>query len=167
MSRSPRSRTGTRARSQRRPLAFGSRRRGDYRPAMTSIGPKEAIFPAALIPFASRVERRIDDLLTAELHPLAGSTSGSPSPSRRCAVVATGGKRFRPAFCYCAFVGANGDEGDPRVVDAAAALGCAHVCPRARRRDGRLGHASRQRRRAHASRGTRSARDGAANPPLR
>ena len=41
--------------------------------------------------------------------------------------VATGGKRLRPAFCYCAFVGADGDPDDPRVVDAAAALELVHT----------------------------------------
>jgi geranylgeranyl diphosphate synthase type I len=95
---------------------------------MTSIGPKEAMFPAALIPFASRVERRIDDLLTAELTRWRAVDDRLAEPIEALrGFVATGGKRLRPAFCYCAFVGANGDDNDARVVDAAAALELVHT----------------------------------------
>jgi geranylgeranyl diphosphate synthase type I len=42
-------------------------------------------------------------------------------------LVAAGGKRLRPAFCYWAFRGAGGDAGDPRVIDAGAALEMLHT----------------------------------------
>ena len=38
-----------------------------------------------------------------------------------------GGKRLRPAFCMWAFVGAGGNEDDPRVIDAGAALELLHT----------------------------------------
>ena len=95
---------------------------------MTSTGPKEAVFPTALIPFAARVERRIDDLLAAELSRWRAVDVRLAEPIEALrSFVATGGKRLRPAFCYCAFVGADGDETDPRVVDAAAALELVHT----------------------------------------
>ncbi len=95
---------------------------------MTSTGPKEATFPAALVPFASRVERRIDDLLASELARWSAVDARLAEPIEALrGFVATGGKRLRPAFCYCAFVGADGDDGDGRVVDAAAALELVHT----------------------------------------
>jgi geranylgeranyl diphosphate synthase type I len=95
---------------------------------VTSTGPKEAMFPTALVPFATRVERRIDDLLAAELARWRAVDAGLAEPIEALrGFVATGGKRLRPAFCYCAFVGAHGDGDDPRVVDAAAALELVHT----------------------------------------
>ncbi|HEV7526756.1 MAG TPA: polyprenyl synthetase family protein [Acidimicrobiia bacterium] len=95
---------------------------------MTSTGPKEATFPTALVPFATRVERRIDDLLSAELARWRAVDDRLAEPIEALrGFVATGGKRLRPAFCYCAFVGADGDSTDPRVVDAAAALELVHT----------------------------------------
>ncbi len=43
------------------------------------------------------------------------------------AFVVGGGKRLRPAFCHCAFVGAGGDPDAPEVIDAAAALELVHT----------------------------------------
>jgi geranylgeranyl diphosphate synthase, type I len=95
---------------------------------VTSTGPKEAVFPTALIPFATRVERRIDDLLAAELARWRAVDAALAEPIEALrGFVATGGKRLRPAFCYCAFVGAQGDGSDTRVVDAAAALELVHT----------------------------------------
>ena len=42
-------------------------------------------------------------------------------------MVRSGGKRLRPAFCYWGFVGAGGDPGDPRVIDAGAAFELMHA----------------------------------------
>ena len=42
-------------------------------------------------------------------------------------LVASGGKRLRPAFCHWAFVGAGGDPDDRAVVDAGAALELLHA----------------------------------------
>ncbi len=95
---------------------------------MTQLGRYDAAFPAQLLPFAARVESRIDDLLDAELarwRPVDPALS-EPIEALRGFVV-TGGKRLRPAFCYCAFVGAGGDRDDSRVVDAAAALELVHT----------------------------------------
>jgi geranylgeranyl diphosphate synthase type I len=95
---------------------------------MTSTGPKEALFPPALLPFAARVERRIDALLRDELvrWESVDVRLAEPIDALRD-FVATGGKRLRPAFCYCAFVGAGGRLDDDRVVDAAAALELVHT----------------------------------------
>jgi geranylgeranyl diphosphate synthase type I len=43
-------------------------------------------------------------------------------------LVTGGGKRFRPAFCYWAFVGAGGDPLDAVVVDVCAAIEMVHAC---------------------------------------
>jgi len=95
---------------------------------MTSTGPKEALFPSALVPFAARVERRIDDLLVSELARWRAVDERLAEPIEALRdFVANGGKRLRPAFCYCAFIGADGDASDTRVVDAAAALELVHT----------------------------------------
>ena len=100
----------------------------NYRPGMTWTGPKEAVFPPALVPFATRVEHRIDDLLSAEHARWSAVDAHLAEPIEALRdFVTTGGKRLRPAFCYCAFVGAEGDSDDPRVVDAAAALELVHT----------------------------------------
>ena len=95
---------------------------------MTQTGPRAAAFPSALLPWASRVERRIDDLLGRELERwrAVDDTLAQPLGALR-EFVATGGKRLRPAFCYSAFVGAGGDPDDTSVVDAAAALELVHT----------------------------------------
>jgi len=95
---------------------------------MTSTGPKEALFPTALVPFATTVERRIDALLSSELVRWRAVDARLAEPIEALrAFIATGGKRLRPAFCFCAFVGAGGERTDPRVVDAAAALELVHT----------------------------------------
>jgi geranylgeranyl diphosphate synthase, type I len=95
---------------------------------MTSTGPKEALFPTALVPFATRVERRIDDLLASELARWRAVDAALAEPIEALrGFVANGGKRLRPAFCYCAFRAARGDEDDTRVIDAAAALELVHT----------------------------------------
>lgn len=42
-------------------------------------------------------------------------------------LVMAGGKRLRPAFAYWSFIGAGGDPGDPRVIDAGAAFELLHA----------------------------------------
>jgi geranylgeranyl diphosphate synthase type I len=42
-------------------------------------------------------------------------------------LVLAGGKRLRPSFCHWGFVGAGGDPGDQRIVDAGAALELMHA----------------------------------------
>jgi geranylgeranyl diphosphate synthase type I len=85
-------------------------------------------FPAALAPVADRVEARIDALLGSELARWQAVDEALVDPIETLReFVAGGGKRLRPAFCYCAFVGAGGDPNDPNLVDAAAALELVHT----------------------------------------
>src|SRR5947208_1971456 len=95
---------------------------------MTSTAARTAAFPEALDPVADRVERRIDTLLAAEIERWNAVDPALGDPF--CALrdfVAAGGKRLRPAFCACAFVGAGGEVDDPAVIDAAAALELVHT----------------------------------------
>ena len=88
----------------------------------------EAVPPATLTAIASRVDSRLDDLLQRERErwvALDGDLAGPFDEIRR--MVRSGGKRLRPAFCYWSFVGAGGDSGDQRVVDAGAALELMHA----------------------------------------
>ncbi len=95
---------------------------------MTTTGRRAAAFPAALIPVAERVEQRIDALLAHELHRwhAVDPVLAEPIASLR-EFVAVGGKRLRPAFCHCAYVGAGGDPEDTTALDAAAALELVHT----------------------------------------
>jgi geranylgeranyl diphosphate synthase, type I len=95
---------------------------------MTRAARHEATFPASLNGVAARVERRIDGLLDRELvrWQSVDPALAEPLGSLRD-FVAMGGKRLRPAFCFCAFIGAGGDPHDERVIDAAAALELVHT----------------------------------------
>src|SRR4051794_13841481 len=95
---------------------------------MTQIGRYDAAFPAPLLPVATRVEARIADLLDAEYTrwQAVDPALGEPIEALRAFVV-VGGKRLRPAFSHCAYVGAGGDPDDSRAVDAAAALELVHT----------------------------------------
>jgi len=87
-----------------------------------------AIFPPALSDIAERIEARVDRLLDAEVARWAAVDTGLEAPLAALReLVRAGGKRLRPAFCYCAFVGAGGDPADTRVVDAGAALELLHT----------------------------------------
>jgi geranylgeranyl diphosphate synthase type I len=88
----------------------------------------ETTFPAALVPFAASVEQRIRSLLDAEVERWRAVDEGLVAPLDALrAFVGAGGKRLRPSFCYCAFVGAGGDPAASSVVDAAAALELVHT----------------------------------------
>src|SRR3984957_6281786 len=95
---------------------------------MAPTAARTAAFPDALDPVADRVEARIDALLTTEQQRWTevDAALGDPLDALRRFVPA-GGKRLRPAFCACAFVGAGGDLDDPAVIDAAAALELVHT----------------------------------------
>jgi geranylgeranyl diphosphate synthase type I len=91
-------------------------------------GRREADFPESLVPVATRVEARIDDLLAAELARWEAVDADLAQPIGALrAFVAAGGKRLRPAFCHCAYVGAGGDSEAPVVIDAAAAIELVHT----------------------------------------
>ncbi|HEX4864075.1 MAG TPA: polyprenyl synthetase family protein, partial [Acidimicrobiales bacterium] len=84
--------------------------------------------PAAIAAVAPLIETRLSTLLDAELNRwrTVDPALGEPLSSLRSSVL-SGGKRIRPAFCYWSFIGTGGDAGDPRVVDAGAALELLHT----------------------------------------
>jgi len=95
---------------------------------MTQTGRFDAAFPAPLLPVATHVETRIADLLDAELTRWRAVDAALAAPIEALrAFVVVGGKRLRPAFFHCAYIGAGGDGDDPRAVDAAAALELVHT----------------------------------------
>lgn len=84
--------------------------------------------PASLVQIATRVDRRLVELITAERDrwaELDGDLAGPFNEIRR--MVQAGGKRLRPAFCHWGFVGAGGDPDDPRIVDAGGAFELMHA----------------------------------------
>src|SRR4051794_22691595 len=88
-----------------------------------SAGTRNVPAPASLLLVAGRVERRLADMLDAEIARWRSLDTGlvDPLTSLRTFVV-DGGKRLRPAFCHWGFVGAGGDPDDDRIVDAGAAF---------------------------------------------
>jgi geranylgeranyl diphosphate synthase type I len=77
---------------------------------------------------SAAVENRIGVLLDAELQRWEQVEADLATPIAALhALVAAGGKRLRPAFCYWAFVGAGGDPNDSAVIDAGAALELLHT----------------------------------------
>lgn len=95
---------------------------------MTRTAAQAAAFPAALEPVAAGVDARIDSLLAAELARWKAVDPALIAPLQALRdFVAAGGKRLRPAFCACAFVGAGADLDDDAIVDAAAALELVHT----------------------------------------
>ncbi len=84
--------------------------------------------PASLARIAARVDARLDELLAGERDrwvDVDQDLAGLLDEIHR--MVRSGGKRLRPAFCYWAFVGGGGEAGDPRVIDAGAALELMHA----------------------------------------
>jgi len=92
------------------------------------VRPVATIAPAGLVDIATRVERRVDALLSAEIDRWTSVDPSLDEPlSSLRSLVLAGGKRLRPAFCHWAFVGAGGDADDPIVVDAGGALELLHT----------------------------------------
>lgn len=90
--------------------------------------PAPAPAPPSLRAVAKRVEARLAVLLDAEEDRWATVDPDLLAPLRSLRrLLESGGKRLRPAFCHWAFVGVGGDPGDPRVVDAGAALEMLHA----------------------------------------
>lgn len=84
--------------------------------------------PETLAVIATRVEARIDGLLSDEIERWSALDPELASPLRDLrTMVMAGGKRLRPAFCHWAFVGAGGDPGTDSAVDAGAALELLHT----------------------------------------
>ena len=89
---------------------------------------REATFPAALTGAAARVESRMLALVDDEIARWSAIDGelAKPLESLRSIIIA-GGKRLRPAFCHCAYIGAGGDPDADIVVDASAALELIHT----------------------------------------
>jgi geranylgeranyl diphosphate synthase type I len=76
---------------------------------------------------ASRVEQRISDVLAPEEQRWSAFDEDLVSPVAEIRrLVASGGKRLRPAFCHWGFVGAGGDPDSMVSLDAGAALELLH-----------------------------------------
>ncbi|MFN8036286.1 MAG: polyprenyl synthetase family protein [Acidimicrobiia bacterium] len=92
-----------------------------------SAGP-EVRAPASLAVVGSRVDARVRGLLDAELDRWRRIDPDLAAPLDALRdLVAAGGKRLRPAFCYWAFVGSGADPAAPVIVDAGAALELLHT----------------------------------------
>jgi geranylgeranyl diphosphate synthase type I len=79
--------------------------------------------PASLLLVAERVERRLREMLDAEIERWGALDDTLLDPLRSLRTfVLDGGKRLRPAFCHWGFVGAGGDRHDGRIVEAGAAF---------------------------------------------
>jgi geranylgeranyl diphosphate synthase type I len=77
----------------------------------------------------SRVEERIERLLAGERTRWAAVDARATTPVDAIAtLVASGGKRIRPAFCVSGYLAAGGNPDEPAVVSAAAALELLHAC---------------------------------------
>jgi geranylgeranyl diphosphate synthase type I len=77
---------------------------------------------------AARVEARLHRLLDAEVERWGALDADLVEPIEAVrALVAAGGKRLRPAFCYWGFVAGGGDPEDPLVDDLGAAFELLHA----------------------------------------
>ena len=84
--------------------------------------------PPSLVLVGARAESRIVTLLDAEACRWADVDPELAAPILALRdLVASGGKRLRPAFCHWAYVGAGGAPDAPAVVDAGAALELLHT----------------------------------------
>lgn len=79
--------------------------------------------PPSLLTVSARVEHRLATLLAAERARWSSLSPDLDAPLESLRrLVMDGGKRLRPAFCYWAYVGADGDPDDEAVIDAGAAF---------------------------------------------
>ncbi|MGA0874578.1 MAG: polyprenyl synthetase family protein, partial [Ilumatobacteraceae bacterium] len=77
---------------------------------------------------ATRVESRLSEFLQDEQDRWSALDGDLNAPlGELTRLVAAGGKRLRPAFCYLAFVGVGGDENSKQLVDTQAALELLHA----------------------------------------
>ena len=84
--------------------------------------------PPSLVGIAARTDARLDELLVADREYWRAIDEQLAAPIdeiRR--MVASGGKRLRPAFCTWGFVGMGGQVEDPRLIDAGAAIELMHA----------------------------------------
>lgn len=84
--------------------------------------------PPSLRDIARRVDERLRRLLESERDRWGAFDGDLRHPIDEIGrLVLSGGKRLRPAFCHWGFVGAGGDDDDPRAVDAGAAFELMHA----------------------------------------
>jgi geranylgeranyl diphosphate synthase, type I len=84
--------------------------------------------PPSLLAIADRVERRLAALIESERARWVAFDMDLEAPLDALGgLLASGGKRLRPAFCHWGFVGAGGDPVDDRSIDAGAAFELLHV----------------------------------------
>ena len=96
------------------------------RPTVPSLS--RPIAPPSLDLVAARVATRLDLLLDAEVTRWGSIDNDLVEPIEAIRVlVAAGGKRLRPAFCYWGFVAAGGDPEDPLIDDLGAAFELLHA----------------------------------------
>jgi geranylgeranyl diphosphate synthase type I len=84
--------------------------------------------PIWLKSVATRVESRLSEFLQDEQDRWSALDGDLNVPlGELTRLVAAGGKRLRPAFCYLAFVGVGGDENSKQLLDTQAALELLHA----------------------------------------
>jgi geranylgeranyl diphosphate synthase type I len=84
--------------------------------------------PTWLKSVATRVESRLSEFLQDEQDRWSALDGDLNTPlGELTRLVAAGGKRLRPAFCYLAFVGVGGDENSKQLLDTQAALELLHA----------------------------------------
>ena len=86
------------------------------------------VAPPSLREIAERVECRLEALVAVEQDRWAELDPDLIAPLAALGhLLLSGGKRLRPAFCHWGFVGAGGEPGDERCVDAGAAFELLHA----------------------------------------
>ncbi|MFM7650562.1 MAG: polyprenyl synthetase family protein [Acidimicrobiaceae bacterium] len=84
--------------------------------------------PTWLKSVATRVESRLSEFLQDEQDRWSALDGDLNAPlGELTRLVAAGGKRLRPAFCYLAFVGVGGDENSKQLLNTQAALELLHA----------------------------------------
>ena len=84
--------------------------------------------PTSLLEIADRVDARLRQLVDAEQARWSALDPDLRAPMEALGgLVASGGKRLRPAFCHWGFVAAGGDPTDDRSIDAGAAFELLHA----------------------------------------
>jgi len=84
--------------------------------------------PSSLLEIADRVDARLRRLVDEERARWSALDPDLRAPMEALGgLVASGGKRLRPAFCHWGFVAAGGDPEDERSIDAGAAFELLHA----------------------------------------
>jgi len=86
------------------------------------------VAPTFVGQIADRVDSRLRNILEAETQRWSEFEPDLAQPFHELSrLVLLGGKHLRSAFCFVGFVGAGGDPGDSRVIDAGAAIELMHA----------------------------------------